>query len=310
MTTDAPFLFRYDHDASQDLNLFGLRDALKRELEAIGPDQPRHLLALVELGGLDEGVRQTFLDGHSSGARSHTLFYDEEFAELVPYGPSIISHEDGPQALLDDLKKYDGDTVSAWIISALPAAELARYLGNFTLARQTAKDRHVLRYYAPEVLPRLREIANRRWWQTLFKPVVQWWYPFATTQTQNWRVIKGEGKQPEAKFFHLRRWLTLTEELWEALVSDPLPYKLTDTLQQQAPELFESDCYGVRVAQVGELLNEARQNGLTDQTDYLTYVWYALADRTLVQGTRWRNAVCRAAAGEAPLNKLYMDTPL
>jgi hypothetical protein len=301
MTADAPFLFRYDTDASLTLTLFGLRDELKQKLESAGPDKPHHLSALVELGGLDEGVRQTFLDGHSPGARSHTLFLDKDFDELVPYGPVLISHEDGPQALLDDLKKYDGDTVSAWIISALPAAELADYLSNFVHARQTKQDRYVLRYYAPEILPRLHKMANRRWWQTLFEPVVCWWYPFATEQEQYWRAFTGEGKQPDAEFFHLRRWLTLTEELWEALESDPLPYKLTDTLQQRAPDLFESDCYGVRVAQVEALLAEAREQGLKTETDYLTYIWCTLAQPTIRRDVRWNEAIRRAASGIAAL---------
>jgi hypothetical protein len=309
MTAGAPSLFQHDHYAQQTLTPFGLRDALKRELDAASPEAPHYLVALVELGGLDEDVRQTFLTGHSPGAHTHTLFFDEKLGGLAPWGPMLISHENGAQALLDDLGDYDGGTVSAWIISILPPAELARYLGNFTIARHrlAVDNQYAVRFYAPETLPTLHKLANRRWLQRLFEPIVRWWYPVATTQSENWSNFPGESKQPEAKYFHLRRWLPMDEDLWDALESDPLPYRLTDTLQETSPTLFKSDCYGVRVAQVETLLAEARQHGLQTDTDLMTYVWYLLARPTLPQDPYWHDALQRAVRDKTPLSQTCLE---
>lgn len=307
------------------MRLSGLRAALKEELARAAPNAPntpRHLVALIELGKLEASARQCLLAGYAPGAdkhaetpakspplRAHSLFLAPEFAELVPYGPMLITHTEGADALLDALGDYDSSTVSAWIVSVLPVAELARYLSNFTRARPPIKsmksvndDRYILRFYDSKILPRLRELTHPTWWPTLFKPITQWWTPLATPQAERWQRITGEGKQPEPELFQGPRWLFLTEEVWEALEGDPLPYKLTDVLQQQAPDLFESDCYGVRVAQVETLLAEAREQGLQSEDDFLIYIWCVMAQPTIRQDARWRETVQRAAEAKTPLN--------
>jgi hypothetical protein len=286
-----------------------LRATLEQELAGAKAGEPqRHLAVLVELGKLDDPVRQTFIHAHSPGASAHSFFSKKEFAELIPYGPVLIAHLDSVQGLFKDLGAYDGATISAWIVSVLPAEELALHLGNFLFAQQTEEDRCILRYYTPRILPTVRKLANPDWVRELFKPIVHWWLPVATTESETWSAFAGDGEIPDAKLAH-RHWLKLDEALWEALESDPLPYKLVNTLRAVDSALFKTNCYGVQVAQVETLIAAAHEQGLQDEDDLLTYAWTLLERPDITHEPRWQAAIARAGRGEAPLSEVHNAVP-
>jgi hypothetical protein len=275
-----------------------------------GYTDTRTLVALIELGKLDDALRQRFLDGHSPRSRVVPLIQKKDYAEIAPYGPALHFHQDGATALLDEIGIYDSDTVSAWIVSVLPPDELARHLGHFLFAwpKKNHNLEYIVRYYMPATLPTLHKLAAKHWIRGLFEPVFNWWYPVISTTSAYWTYIEGEGKAPNPILVDATRHLPLTEEIWEALESDPLPYKITNILQEQNPKLFKADCYGVRVAQVEELLAQAREQGLRDESDCLTYIWFIMAQPGIAQYPRWNDAVARAARGEAALSQIYYAT--
>jgi hypothetical protein len=264
---------------------------------------PCTLVALIELGKLDDALRQRFLDGHSPRSRVVPMIQKAEFAEIAPYGPVLHFHQDGPQALLDEMGGYDSDTVSAWIVSVLPPEELAKHLGHFLFAwpQKNHNLEYIVRYYEPATLPTLHKLAAKHWVRGLFEPVFNWWYPVVTATGAYWTYIEGEGKAPNPILVDATRHLPLTEEIWEALESDVLPYKITNVLQEQMPGLFKADCYGVRVAQVEEQIVAGREKGLRDDNDLLMYVWHLLEQPNIHTDPRWNEAVARAARSEAAL---------
>jgi hypothetical protein len=290
----------------------GLTGVLLQDLAVTESGQHRHLSALIELGNLRDNLRESLVDRKLSGLLAYSLFGTHpELAEAVPYGPMLFTHEDGPQALLDKLGSYNGNIISAWIVSVLPAGGLANYLSNCIVTRNPSRadsppKRHLIRYYAPEVFPTLYKLADPVWLERLLEPVVSWSHPIPGLSGEQWRYYRGAATQPAAQSFYTRNPLPMTGELWQALENDPLPYKITNVLQAQAPGLFGSDCYGVRVAHVEMLLEEAREQGLQEEPDFLTYTWCVLAQPVIRQEKRWRDAVCRSAKGEAALSQIYL----
>jgi hypothetical protein len=97
----------------------------------------------------------------------------------------------------------------------------------------------------------------------------------------------------------------LNEALWEAMVSDPFPYQILSVAGERFPTAFESDCYGVRVAKIEEMLKAGREQGLKERDDLITYVFTLLERPARTWDTDWQAALQRAAAGEAPLFEAY-----
>jgi hypothetical protein len=97
----------------------------------------------------------------------------------------------------------------------------------------------------------------------------------------------------------------LNEALWEAMVSDPFPYQILSVAGERFPTAFESDCYGVRIAKIEEMLKEAREQGLDRQDDLVIYVLSLLDAATRKLDADWQEALQRAVAGKAPLRAYF-----
>ncbi|MDR1349863.1 MAG: DUF4123 domain-containing protein [Zoogloeaceae bacterium] len=268
---------------------------------------PRHLAALVEIGRLRGEASADFTA--RQGLQTHPVLRHPKHKALAPHGPMLVTHTGGARALTEELSDCNSDTVSAWIIGTLPAGRMAEYLSNFTVARASHVDSYLLRFYAPEILPTLHELAPRNWVHLLMKPVVRWCYPQASPQGEGWQSFAGGGEVPGEEYFHGLRYLRLADspELMTALAGDPQPYRLVNALQNEAPELFDSDCYGVRLAQVEDLLAEARGHGLQREEDLLACVWCLLAEPAIRQEQAWQQALLCCARDGTPLTESYLQ---
>jgi hypothetical protein len=169
---------------------------------------------------------------------------------------------------------------------------------------------YLARYYDPLSTPVLYRLADAGWVRWLFGPLVSWWYPIATKSGESWHRLQGgaltlpKGANPYA----YPGLLVFSEELWEALESDPLPYRLTYMIAEENPEIFEHECYGVRVAQVEALLDEARRQGLTQQPDLVTYVMIALAEKSPRYNVRLQDAIRRVTRRKMSLEEAYFGS--
>jgi hypothetical protein len=191
------------------------------------------------------------------------------YEPLKKYGVILVSSPGRDTApLLKAWGACDSDTISAWIVSELDAMSLAGHLRQTAFAYGEDKTRYFLRYYDPLVTPVLHRLADPAWARWFFSPMTAWWYPVATPQEERWSRIEGgpRGAVPDSVP------LVLTEELWEALVRDPLPYRLVNAISEQNPAVFDEKCYGVRVARVESLLAEAKKHGLSEAGDLTAYV--------------------------------------
>jgi hypothetical protein len=95
--------------------------------------------------------------------------------------------------------------------------------------------------------------------------------------------------------------LIINDELWEALSASPLPYQILEVADKTLPDAFKSGCYGVRVAKIEDMLDEARGRGLKDSRDLTVYVLSLLKQPSLTRDRHWQEAVKMAAAGKMPL---------
>jgi hypothetical protein len=101
--------------------------------------------------------------------------------------------------------------------------------------------------------------------------------------------------------------LIINDELWEALSASPLPYQILEVADKTLPDAFKSGCYGVRVAKIEDMLDEARGRGLKETEDLTVYVLSLLNKPSLSRDRHWRAAVKLAADGQAPLTAYYSD---
>lgn len=271
---------------------------------------PRHLMALIDMAALPAQTRTKLTS--QFGDRLHPLLQDPAFAVLQPLGAMLLAALTadfrGHDSLLNRLHSYDSSVVSAWITSTLPPAALAQHFAQATFATGLAGERYLLRYYDPRVMPILHRQAAEAWRQWFFAPVVSWWCPRATTEQEQWHRLPGLALDRPPRTVPP---LILHEPLERALGNDPLSHQLVQSLSQQTPSLFNSDCHGVRVAQVEALLKTARAGGLTDQENLADYVLLGLQHSLarLANDRRWQAAVQQAASGRGRLTRLYLGTP-
>jgi hypothetical protein len=80
---------------------------------------------------------------------------------------------------------------------------------------------------------------------------------------------------------------------------------ILNTVGEDLPTVFESDCYGVRLAKIEDMLKAGKQQGLIDPDDLMIYVVTLLDTPACVEDTRWHAALQRAAAGEASLDAYF-----
>jgi hypothetical protein len=288
-----------------------LLDDLKPHPEG-GPPQARYLYAIVDMGRLPDARREETYR-RLEALDVFPLLVDPAYEILKPHAAHRVAHRRADAAqnltLLKELIDCTSDTVSAWIVCKLPPAHMARHLSQGSFAHDKNSKRYLLRYYDPLVTPILYRLAKVQWTRWFFGPMVSWWYPLTTPDGDTWRRLGGGAlvsPQDAKKYISEKPVpLVLSEELWEALAGDPLPYRLANTLAETNPEFFESECYGVRVAQIEELLAAARRLGITQQNDLTTYVWAALKHPDLPADPRWQNAVRHAATGMVSLDAYF-----
>jgi hypothetical protein len=234
----------------------------------------QRLYALIDMGRLSETARLEVSRKLSAfGVRPLLNTNEPRHEPLKKYGALLISSLRRDAApLLKAWGAYDGDTISAWIVSKLDAMPLARHLRQAAFAYGEDKTRYLLRYYDPFVTPVLHRLADPVWARWFFSPMTAWWYPVATPREERWSSIEGGPRSAVPDGVPL----VLTEELWEALVRDPLPYRLVNVLSEQNPAVFDENCYGVRVARVESLLAEAKKHGLSEAGELTAYVTASL----------------------------------
>jgi hypothetical protein len=264
----------------------------------------RHLAAVIDMGRLSDTARPEVLRRIERGLDSHPLLADPEFAELSPRGAFLVScrANDSFQhfRLLQEFCAAGPDIVSAWIASVLPPAQMAEHLSRSAFA-QDAKQRYLLRYYDPLIMPVLHRLAPPEWTRWFFGPMIAWWYAVDTPEGESWARLEGGAQAPPTEPVPL----LLTEELWEALANDPLPYQLLHTLEESAPEVFAGECYGVRLTRIENVLEEAKRQGLTKQSDQIIYAMACLRHPERLDDPGWQNAVQNAAAGLRPLDAYF-----
>jgi hypothetical protein len=280
-------------------------DACLRNDLASHPEtsERHHLYMLIDMGRLPETLRHDTTQ-KLKAFETLSLLANPQYAELEAYSALLVyDPDDRADALLDAWGGCNSNIVSAWIVSKLYARPLATHLRQAAFAVDTDKTSYLLRWYDPLITPVLHRLADQEWVCNFFNPIVGWWYPVSTPKEETWSRITGAGDTRGVQIPPPR----LTEELWEALENDPFPYRLLNILEENAPSVFESDCYGVRLAKVEAILETGKKHGLNKQIDLSVYVLSLLEAPERADEVRWQVAVQEAAADRAPLETYFTD---
>jgi hypothetical protein len=262
--------------------------------------QPR-LYALIDMGHIKEGTalhkavtkKLTGLD------RCSLMDDDPRFEDFKPSSAWLVYGTHA--ALLDQFG--DSDIISAWIVSYLALQTLAGHFKRAGFAYNEQDERFLLRYYDPWVTPVLRHLADKKWVEWFWAPFIAYWYPVATPLEETWRRIAGGAKTDAPE--HIK--LILTDELLEGLKHDPYTHRLLNFAQDKlSPSVFSSTCYGVRLAQIEELLEAARmRHGLKSKDDLTVYVLTMLNTPGIAEESRWQEAMRLAVKGEVGLGEYH-----
>jgi hypothetical protein len=260
---------------------------------------PRRLHMVAEMGRVPQAIRPSL----EADLRHFTVSYllaEPKYARLARHGAALVSHSDAAM-LLNTFGRHDSGVVSAWVVSHLPAGPLAEHLSHAAFAQGPDKKSYLSRWYDPLITPVLCRLGDPAWVKWLFSPIVAWWYPADSPSGEAWRQIKGRGKHQAPPPVPL----VCGEELWEALVSDPLPYQILEVAEAEMPRAFKSGCAGVRVAVIEEILKAARKEGLRSGADLKIYALALIDNPARGREKRWQKAVRQAAAGQAPLSAYF-----
>lgn len=264
---------------------------------------PAYLYALVDMARVPAKSRSQ-VSAILPKFNAHSLLVDPRYAKLQEHGPFLVAPFDGnTETLLAALGDSTSDVISAWIIAKLPPDDMAAHLRQATFALDWQKTRHLLRWYDPLITPTLFRLGDAKWVESFLSPIHTWWHPIDTPQEETWSRIEGGGDNvvPSCGTLHIG------EELWEALVSDPLPYQLLNYVEETDPSVFGSSCYGVRLARVEDLLHAAKDQGLEVLDDQTIYVIAMLDSPARAQELRWQKAMRLAVAGQAPLRAYLLS---
>ena len=286
-----------------------LRSSLLADLQAAAgkSGRPVWLYALIDMGRLSDGEKAERQRQFAAVYDARPLLTVPGYEVLTPHGPVLVSHTLAPSdpvltaVNMDHMLASKPDSISAWLVSTVPPAALAKHFEQAFVAVDEGQKRYLLRWYDPLGLPVLYKVADRQWARWFFGPLASWWYPIVTKDGERWRRLEGGGQNAPAAPVQL----VMTEELLEALASDPFPYQLVNYLEQRDATVFGSKCYGVRVAQVEEMIAEGRSKGLANQADLSAYVVGLLKAPELSHQSGWQAAVAAATSGEAPLKAYF-----
>ncbi len=281
-----------------------LEDELLEQLRTLGPTA--HLLALSDMAELDDELRSAVQERFAGN--THPLLQDSAWHALHPYSPVLLAAESadsrGHNSLAGAFNGQLRNALHGWIVSTVSPERLAAHLAQAIVAHGPDGAAYLLRYYDPRVLPVLYRQAPPIWWRELMAPISSWWVPKADTQVQRWGRIPGLA----AAHANPPSPLVIDEPLWQALIGDPLPHRLLQAVETQAPDLLDEPCRGVRLARIEVLLAKALEAGLSEHDDLHDYVFLALARGTVdLEGDhRWQRAVRAAASGTSRLGDLYL----
>jgi len=287
-----------------DLSPLGNSGVLARVREWIDGKQVSYagkLYAIIDMARLPEKTRSTVVSNLQT-FKAHPLLDDPRYEQLKKHGAMLISHPKGDaKALLGAFGECDSNTVSAWLVSKLEAEPLALHLRHAAFASRPDGSRYLLRWYDPLITPVLFRLGDSAWVKWFLTPVTAWWYPVDSPQKETWSRVKGgdnASAQPPVD-------LVFSEELWDALVSDPLPYRILECANKDHSSFFTSDCYGVRLAQIEGLLESGRSKGLKAKDDLFLYVLGLLEKPARTEELGWQAALRSAVAGKVPLETYF-----
>jgi hypothetical protein len=285
-----------------------LRDTILEELGNQPPGAQTWLYAIVDRARLTEQAREIF-DARTKRFKHARLLNNPKYKSLYPYFAVLVyAHSPSPSPVqtvrrIESLFELNSDIISGWITSHLEPEVLVAHLENATFAYKADERAYFLNYYDPFALPILRELAPREWTKWFFDPLISWWYPFDTPVEETWRNIQGGGQAMAEEPVRL----VFTEELWDAFAGDPFPHTLLDVLNAEEGLAFNSDCYGVRLAQVEDLIQQGKKSGLYKQTDLVTYVRALLQAPERAKESLWEECVYNAAQDKAPLSDYFLE---
>ena len=294
---------------------------IESEMKELHGHTPVYLYAVADQGRFTEKQRKTF-KAQTVSLRVTPLILDPRFENLRPHYAALVYPVFGERPDLSPswifrtvsrLFRFDSNIISGWITSHFPPEVLVEHLSGATYAYRPPEDEEspkdnafFLSYYDPLVLPLLHRLAPSRWTEWFFRPIISWRYPIDTAAEEQWNRIAGARLHP-SHYDRLARpaRLDIPDELWDAMISDPLPYALLDFLNTQSGLAFNSDCYGVRLAQVESMLEDARARGLSREEDLGAYVAALLQEPDLLREPRWQESVQSAARGQMPLSTYF-----
>lgn len=256
------------------------------------------LTALVELSTVSAGEDNFLWKTYSK--HIYPLLLQPELANLRETGPHLFSAN--PQASLNDhyqfhngLSRAIGGSITAWIISKMPAPELAKHLSKACTVLAPNGDDYLLRFHTPTALCTLhthRYLPSISDW---LRPLHSLWLPFE----DQWSVLpggNGAAAETSAPFM-------LNEACWTELKGEPLMFLLADALERTLSDYpARRFSRGIRIQEVCRLKCEAESSGLNslnDIVDYITLTFLRASD--LSRSAAWKDAMADAREHKAPL---------
>lgn len=235
------------------------------------------LVMVVELGLISPELRLRLFAEHSLWP----LLQQPQVAHLTTQGPALIELSDQPFAKrIEQQEQLPRSAQHGWLSSRLNMIDLQKHLGDALACRNIDGEILLIRSYAHNVLPALYARPEQAWHSWLFGPIVHWWLP----TTQGWQRIDGLA-QADVPAYHS---IELDQRLVDELGTDPHAQALVAELQNNAPQVFTSECHGERLSQAGHALSQAQEAGLTQQQDQYFYALYSLlSGAPLSQSPDW-----------------------
>lgn len=233
---------------------------------------------------------------------TYPLLVQPEFANLRDTGPHLFSAK--PQASINQqygfhncLSQLIGDAITGWIISKMPAPDLAQHLSQACTVLAPDGDDYLLRFHTPTALCTLHTHRYLPSVSNWLQPLHSVWVRFE----DQWSALPGgNGTAPKtgAPFM-------LNEACWAELKSEPLLFRLADTLEQalgNCPERRHSR--GMRIWEVCRLKCEAERSGLTRLNDIVDYITLTvLRGPELSRSAAWTDSLAEARDHKAPLGQ-------
>lgn len=235
------------------------------------------LTMVVDLGLLTPEQRQRLLTEHPVWP----LLEQPEVAHLRTEGPALIELGRQPYAVQIQLnEQLERKAQHGWLSSPLNIADLRQHLSDALVCRDISGEPLLIRSYAHNVLSQLHARHDRPWHAWLFGPIVHWWLPIR----QDWQRLEGLAQSTPPTYHAIE----LDQRIVDDLSVDPHAQALVAELQNEAAEVFTSDCHGERLNQAGQALSQARAAGLSRTQDQYFFALYSLlSGNTMSQLPQW-----------------------